>query len=393
MIITQNDLYSHKLNEAVYLTESEARFTPSMVPVIESNNTYRVEQNYIKRVSESQDCTYLEALDLIKEANGINSVSVVIEESDMILEPRLGTLYEDFYIKQISENSLMFKACQSLLENELIYEDLIDEAFTLNPSRWATEKAWKSWANSTAAQLSNPQDKKSIYNIVDRIVKNRKSMSDDDYNREMKSIGRLTGFDSTPLSRDFERDEKNTYQQARYNKALNGKEPERVKMTTDELRKMTSSPSSSTPAPASSSPSSATKTDAAAPAPTAASTENPADTATKVEQQAKKVENSKDPNIIARAIASFRKLYHNFMARTQSIERRYARMSPSEQNKFKGRKNIFKRIAAKILSVIDRLASKLQYLVDRRKNSEMSNSDLRARKLVGARYNREYKGR
>lgn len=346
MIVTKSDLSMSSVNEATFLTEQEATFKPNMAPIIESEEGYRVEQSYIDRVSESQDCAYLEALNLIEQANGIENVGVVIDEARSILDPRLVSLYENFYIKPISENNYIYMLCESIFGQAFEEEDcldLLDEAYD--------DLYDESMADSKQNQPTRLKTRR-VPGIITRRVPGLLSTPGG-----VRPVTRkVPGLLSTPGG---------------------------VRPVTRKVPGILNNGSGEQNAPA---PTPANKEEENV----ATSVADAQKQGESVEAQAKKVENSKDPNIIAKAIASFRKLYHNFMVRVQSSERRYAKMSPSEQNKFKGRKNIFKHIAAKILSIIDRLTSKLQYLVDRRKDSEMSDSDKRKRAAVGTMYNRKY---
>lgn len=112
MIVKNSDIALNEassiLENAVYLTESEAAVKPITVPVIECSrlNTHLVNHKDIQRVAESYDYDPIEAVVKIAEANRVNynDITVSIDEADLIMDPYIVYDYENYAIAPIAES-------------------------------------------------------------------------------------------------------------------------------------------------------------------------------------------------------------------------------------------------------------------------------------------------
>lgn len=121
MLIRSNQLTLNEassiLDESIYLTESEAALNPVAVPVLENERLgiCTVSYNDIQRVCEDYGCYMSDALCSIAENAGIDvdSIAVAIDESDIILDPKITNEFPKYVVKPISEYSddYMFTEC------------------------------------------------------------------------------------------------------------------------------------------------------------------------------------------------------------------------------------------------------------------------------------------
>jgi hypothetical protein len=95
-----------QLDQAVYLTQEEAKLKIEEVPIVEHNGSYLVDNYYLEKLSEQGvECLFQD----IAEANGIdmNKMLNVVKEEDVISNPWL--LFESSVVAPIKESSLEYQ--------------------------------------------------------------------------------------------------------------------------------------------------------------------------------------------------------------------------------------------------------------------------------------------
>ena len=120
------------LDSAVYLNQMESKLHPQMVPVIENarlgHTTVRFD--YVMALQETNGIGIDEALKWIATANqaDTSSLRLVVDETDMILNPSISSLVEDIVIAPLSTNDPVYQFCKSQSE---AYLDSLDEAYLI----------------------------------------------------------------------------------------------------------------------------------------------------------------------------------------------------------------------------------------------------------------------
>lgn len=144
MLFTEAELYTGVnfesiLSEAVYLTEEESMIKPKAIPVVENKRIGAAVVDFkdIDTLSEQYDISYLDAMDIVAEANELNigNLAVAVDEASIIEFPWLVESVGNIVLKPISENDNSFivveEAINMLLENGEDYFDNILEAALL----------------------------------------------------------------------------------------------------------------------------------------------------------------------------------------------------------------------------------------------------------------------
>lgn len=151
------------LDEATYLTEAEATLQPQMVPVIENSRlqSYVIDFNSIRHLSEQWGIDYTDAIVSIAEAGGINldDVCIAIDEADIIEHPELSTI-GPIVVTPLSEDNPEYVLTEYLLEQLMMESEDWDETTLTN---LLLEMSW----NSLMKELNVFRDKHGFKNADD----------------------------------------------------------------------------------------------------------------------------------------------------------------------------------------------------------------------------------
>lgn len=123
MLFKESDLAINEatniLDKSTYLTEQESLTRVQTVPVVENSRlgAYVVDFSDIERLSEDYGCSYIEAMEAVAEANGIEDpdkhFAVAVDEAAMIEDASLGQELANAVIKPQSETSLAYQFCEA----------------------------------------------------------------------------------------------------------------------------------------------------------------------------------------------------------------------------------------------------------------------------------------
>lgn len=123
MLFKESDLAINEaaniLDKSTYLTEQESLTRVQTVPVVENSRlgVYVVDFSDIERLSEDYGCSYIEAMEAVAEANGIEDpdkhFAVAVDEAAMIEDASLGQELANAVIKPQSETSLAYQFCEA----------------------------------------------------------------------------------------------------------------------------------------------------------------------------------------------------------------------------------------------------------------------------------------
>ena len=123
MLFKESDLAINEaaniLDKSTYLTEQESLTRVQTVPVVENSRlgAYVVDFSDIERLSEDYGCSYIEAMEAVAEANGIEDpdkhFAVAVDEAAMIEDASLGQELANAVIKPQSETSLAYQFCDA----------------------------------------------------------------------------------------------------------------------------------------------------------------------------------------------------------------------------------------------------------------------------------------
>lgn len=141
MLLTINDLEQNSLLESVlensvFLNDNIHCFSAKSIPVIElDENVYIIDSMYVDRLASDECITLSEALENISLINTIPSEDLYIafQEHEMIINPQLATLVENYVIIPISESSPIYTFCETCIEafvesgDEMWLELLLEE--------------------------------------------------------------------------------------------------------------------------------------------------------------------------------------------------------------------------------------------------------------------------
>ena len=108
------------LDEAVYLTSSEAKVSPLQLPVtIVSESVALINYEYLNQLMEDYGCSLEEAKIAVQEANQITETNLVmaVQEYQAILHHEL--VSEDSVILPISENDEIYQLCENIICDSL----------------------------------------------------------------------------------------------------------------------------------------------------------------------------------------------------------------------------------------------------------------------------------
>ena len=134
MLYTEEQLQDHLnpfsiLDESIYLTETENQFQSSMVPVYENMRleSYVIDFDGIKSLSESTGWDYFESIEEVAGVNDLNLDNIVISinEEDIILDPNLINI-GPVVIKPLSEMDEEFQFVLEVVNNYLETENEVE---------------------------------------------------------------------------------------------------------------------------------------------------------------------------------------------------------------------------------------------------------------------------
>lgn len=118
------------LDNAVYLTESETMNNPAICPVIESDRLgiYIAPFTSISGLMEAYDIDGDTALAWVAESNGVDpeSITVSINDYDIIAEPKIVNEFSHYVVNPISEDSAAYQLMEACLDG---YFDTGDEGY------------------------------------------------------------------------------------------------------------------------------------------------------------------------------------------------------------------------------------------------------------------------
>lgn len=135
MLFTEDQLHLDPnplqiLDEAIYLTEKEAVIYPQMVTIVENSRlqSYVIDFNGIRRLSEQHGIDYIDAVIAVAEADGIDldNACIAIDEADIIEYPELSTI-GPIVVTPLSEDNPEYVFTEFLLEQFMSESDDWDE--------------------------------------------------------------------------------------------------------------------------------------------------------------------------------------------------------------------------------------------------------------------------
>ena len=113
------------LNESIYIDHNT--ISPNTVGVVinEDLNAGIVRFNDVESISEEYGCDYIDAMIAIAEANDIdpNQLAVAIDEAEIIENPTIIYELANVVINPISENSLAYIFCESMIDAYIETDD------------------------------------------------------------------------------------------------------------------------------------------------------------------------------------------------------------------------------------------------------------------------------
>lgn len=338
------------LDQAVYLTEDESTLQPQMIPVVENNRlqSYIIDFNGIRQLSESTGLNYLDAAVLVAEQDGIalDQACIAIDEADLIEDPELANL-GSIVVRPLSELDDEFQFC---LETVSVFIETEDEEFLDLLSEEANYEAYDQHFDKLTDLLIKHANRdislKQTYKISAA------------FNRMLLYLQKKYGLPVNDVTLQDYKDNLAKYKELKELEALQKEEAK--ESSTSIGSKIGSAIGSIT-----------------------GSSSNTGNPESKPKQEPTKPENTgwgfgikagigagiasaigggilayrhyrdKPKTVIAKRIAALRNIYSKFMLRAQK--------APNE-----GIKNRLKRVAAKILQVIDKLLAFLQRKADGR---------------------------
>ena len=117
------------LNKLTYLTEDEASFKPQTVPIISMDEGAQVvEYDYLKQMMLEAGVDLDQAKAILAEVNGIDSSTIVtvIPEYEVILNPSLMESAGQCVLTPISPDSDAYFFCETMVQ---LYEETMDESY------------------------------------------------------------------------------------------------------------------------------------------------------------------------------------------------------------------------------------------------------------------------
>lgn len=193
------------LDEATFITESEAMVQPIAVPVREMSRfgegATMVHFADVERLAEDNQFTYMEAMAAIAEANQIDAskMTVAVDEADLIVDPSLLDEMANVVVAPLSENSLAYRyvsecidawaemddtaEVDAMLEASLV-EDADLEAFleaeTVEAEKTRNKQLHDQLTNYMAAAKSMNQNDPEYKKYQSAIAKTQKSITKSD---------------------------------------------------------------------------------------------------------------------------------------------------------------------------------------------------------------------
>ena len=183
MLFTEQQLRTsldplHVLDQAVYLSEAESTVYPSMVPVVENNRlqSYVIDFNGIKQLSESTGLDYIDSIVAVAESDGIdlNQVCIAIDESELIETPELVNLGA-IVVRPLSELDEEFQFCLEAIDayldtNDDSYLDILQEVTIgslLGDKK--IDEAKKAVGGSASKEPEKPKTKETASELLHRL--------------------------------------------------------------------------------------------------------------------------------------------------------------------------------------------------------------------------------
>ena len=117
------------LNESIYLTKEESQLHPIQVPIIETNNGLNmIEFAYLDKIMNEMNVGFLEAESILAEFNEIpvDSLIISIPEYELIDSPFIMETVDNFVVTPIAPTSDAYTFCESFI---FLYEQSGDETF------------------------------------------------------------------------------------------------------------------------------------------------------------------------------------------------------------------------------------------------------------------------
>jgi hypothetical protein len=165
MLIKENSLIKQsnildKLNEAVYLDESEATTQPVTIPVREMS---RFGEGYtmvrfadVERLAEDSQVSYMDAVAAIAEASevDVDKMTIAVDEATIIESPEVLGELANVVVAPISDNDAVYQFCEAVTDaylesgDESILEAVLDEgtiADIKDAVKWSAKATKKSY--------------------------------------------------------------------------------------------------------------------------------------------------------------------------------------------------------------------------------------------------------
>jgi hypothetical protein len=134
MLIKESQLYKpsifEKLDEAVYLTQEEASINCNEIPVVaKEDGNYLVDYYYLNNLSEQTNTPVMQIVSELANANNIDpsSMSIVMDESEVYSND---INFSNLLIRPVNEDSLIYsimeEACIDFFNEDISEEEFVD---------------------------------------------------------------------------------------------------------------------------------------------------------------------------------------------------------------------------------------------------------------------------
>jgi hypothetical protein len=202
-LIQKTDILN-QLDEAVYLTQEEAGLNLSEVPVVvKENGINMVDYGYAAKLSEDNGYSLFESIELIKESNGIDNLILLVDEGDAI------AMQEEFnpnymVVRPISEDSYEVFWCDFVSEayfNDEIDEDVFTEAIITDNEKDAA------MVNKRLDKLNNRKNKE-MKAMNDKYMSDTKDLKplDKDYFKKIAAANNERKKRNNEINKKYEDD-------------------------------------------------------------------------------------------------------------------------------------------------------------------------------------------
>ena len=172
LAVSSIDEAANILNEAVYLTESEAALSPKAIPVVENSRIGAgiVQFEDVYRLAEENGADYIDAMQAIAEANEINpeQLAVAVDEAEIIANPWIVDQLANVVIRPVSEESTAYQFCSMCLESYLDTED--EEYLDIMTEAGNEANAWQKQADRLGKKQGAAEDVVSAANNAKAIA-------------------------------------------------------------------------------------------------------------------------------------------------------------------------------------------------------------------------------